>query len=378
MRRSIPALSAALLALACAAPAPAPQTIAQPSTAPTHGSEHAPAPPGGTRGTGEPAPPAPPPLRIAFGSCSDLKQPQALWDHILALEPAAFVWLGDIIYADTEDMAVMRGLYDELKAYPPYAALASRARIIGTWDDHDYGRNNAGKDYPKRAESQRELLDFLGEPADSPRRAQAGVYTSVDLGSDPFRVRVIALDTRYHRDDPGPAGDVLGAEQWAWLRAQLEGSTAAVHVLASSIQLVPEQHGFEKWANFPSARARLFALFDELAPRNLIVISGDRHFAELSRLERGPGKPALYDLTSSSMARPWRNAPLEPNRHRVGDMFWDVNFGVIEIDWAKDAPALTLEVRGRDGAAAIAHTIPLQPAPAPAPAAVQEKESTPP
>jgi alkaline phosphatase D len=346
-----------LLGVACAAPSRQPAVNeAAPIAETTQGVE--------AQSTLPPAPapatiPPPPPTRIAFGSCNDLKQPQLLWERIARLEPAAFVWLGDIVYADTEDIAAMRGLYDELKAFPAYASLAQKTRILGTWDDHDYGRNNAGKEYPKRVESQSALLDFLSEPVDSPRRLQAGVYTAVDLGSDPYRVRVILLDTRYHRDKPGPAGDVLGQEQWAWLRRQLEGSTAAVHLLVSSIQLVPEQHGFEKWSNFPSARARLLSLLDELTPRNVFVISGDRHFAELSKLERGTEKPTLYELTSSSLARPWQNAPDEPNRHRVGDMVWSVNFGLIEVDWAASPRTVRLSVQGPEGPLAIDQTVTL-------------------
>ena len=349
----------ALLAFACGAPKQPAQTAptAQMSAGPTQGSEAAaapiPAPP--------PAPaPPPPPTRIAFGSCNDVKKPQVLWEQIAGLEPTAFVWLGDIVYADTQDIAVMRRSYDELKALSAYVALTQKTRVIGTWDDHDYGGDDAGKEYPKRAESQQALLDFLDEPQDSARRTQAGVYTTVDLGTDPYRVRVILLDTRFNRDQPGPASDILGEEQWAWLRAQLEGSTAAVHILASSIQVLPEQHGFEKWANFPSAKARLLALLDELSPRNMVVISGDRHFAELSKLERGPGKAPLYDLTSSSLSKPWTKAPQELNRYRVGDVVWDVNFGLIEIDWSAAEPAIHLQIQSRNGAIGIDQLIPLE------------------
>ncbi len=283
-----------------------------------------------------------------------------LWEAIAQVAPTAFMWLGDIIYADTEDITKMRALYDELTALPAYAALSGKTRILGTWDDHDYGGDDLGREYPKRVESQQALLDFLHEPQESPRRAREGVYTTVDLGQDPHRVRVILLDTRYHRDRPGPAGDVLGEAQWAWLEAQLQGSTAAVHVLASSIQVLPEQHGFEKWSNFPSARQRLFALLDRTAPRNLIVLSGDRHFGELSKLERGAGKASLYDLTSSSLSKPWNRKPTEENRYRVGEMVWDVNFGVLEIDWRAAPAVMRLQLRSRDGALALEHVLPLE------------------
>lgn len=347
-----------LVVSACAAPEP--QVAEQPE--PAAGAEVTAAPEPKPEPPPEPPPP-PPAMRLAFGSCNDTQKPQLLWEAISAVEPAAFIWLGDIVYADTQDMSRMRKLYDELKALPAYAALTAKTRVIGTWDDHDYGGDNLGKEYPMRTESQKALLDFLDEPQDSARRTQAGVYTSADFGADPYRVRVILLDTRFNRDKPGPTGDILGEEQWAWLRAQLEGSTAAVHVLGSSIQLVPDQHGFEKWSNFPSSRARLLSLLDELHPRNLVVISGDRHFAELSRLDRGPDKPALYDLTSSSLARPWSKAPQEPNRYRVGGVVWDVNFGVIEIDWAAAEPVMHLQVHSQSDAVGIDQAVKLEPIP---------------
>ncbi len=302
---------------------------------------------------------AEPTLRIAFGSCNDLAKPQALWEPIAQLAPAAFVWLGDIVYADTDDMTKKRVLFDELAAFPAYAQLAKQTRILGTWDDHDYGFDNDGREYSKRAETQQLLLDFLGEPQDSPRRSQQGVYTSVDLGADPYRVRVILLDTRYHRDHPGPANDVLGEAQWTWLQAQLAGSTAAVNIIVSSIQVVPEQHGFEKWANFASAKQRLLALIDAAHARNTIVLSGDRHFGELSKLAR-EGHPPLYDLTSSSLSRPFGRALDEENRYRVGEtVVWDVNFGVVEIDWAQNL--LRLQLRGREGVVMLDQAIALEP-----------------
>lgn len=47
--------------------------------------------------------------------------------------------------------------------------LASFVQIIGTWDDHDYGLNDAGKEFDRKSTNQRLLLDFLDEPLDSPR-----------------------------------------------------------------------------------------------------------------------------------------------------------------------------------------------------------------
>ncbi|KAJ8747438.1 hypothetical protein K2173_007427 [Erythroxylum novogranatense] len=41
--------------------------------------------------------------------------------------------------------------------------------VIGTWDDYDYGLNDAGKEFGGKVTDQRLLLDFLDEPQDSLR-----------------------------------------------------------------------------------------------------------------------------------------------------------------------------------------------------------------
>ncbi len=39
--------------------------------------------------------------RIAFGSCNQHDGDQSMWSHIAATKPDAFVFLGDVVYADT-------------------------------------------------------------------------------------------------------------------------------------------------------------------------------------------------------------------------------------------------------------------------------------
>ena len=72
--------------------------------------------------------------RIAFGSCAEAGKPQPVWDPILARKPDLFMFLGDNIYADTRDMAVMKRKYAELAAQPGFSAPArddARRRDVG-------------------------------------------------------------------------------------------------------------------------------------------------------------------------------------------------------------------------------------------------------
>ncbi len=303
---------------------------------------------------------AAPPARgfaLAFGSCNKPALPQPMWAWVRAQKPDAWLWLGDIIYADTENIERTRSLYKQQRARPEYAALVAQTRVLGIWDDHDYGKNDAGREYPKRVESQAALLDFLDEPADSPRRQRHGTYESYEFGSENERVKVILLDGRYHRDRPGAGADTLGEEQWAWFAKELGGSTAALTIVASSYQVLPEQHSNEKWANFPRARARLFELLRTSATPGVVFVSGDRHFSELSRFQDpGIGYP-LHDLTSSGLTHSYSYLDDEANRHRVGRLYSKLNYGMVRVDW--DRRELTLETRGSDGSVPISQTIPL-------------------
>lgn len=52
---------------------------------------------------------------------------------------------------------------------PLFTLVLPISQVIGTWDDHDYGLNDAGKEFGGKITNQKLLLDFLDEPQDSPR-----------------------------------------------------------------------------------------------------------------------------------------------------------------------------------------------------------------
>lgn len=295
---------------------------------------------------------------IAFGSCSDQKRPQPLWDDIVAQKPDVWIWLGDNIYGDSESMDTLRMKYALQKSNPVYQQLRQSTPIIGVWDDHDYGVNDGGKEYPRRRESQQVMLDFFDVPANSPRRSQEGAYSSHVYGPKGQRVKVILLDGRYFRDPlkkngkenvPDPSGDILGETQWQWLEKQLTGSDADVHIIGCGIQFLAEEHVYEKWANFPTARKRLLDLLGKAKPKGAMLISGDRHIAEIAKISVPGLGYDLYDITSSGLTHVSKPHE-EPNRHRVGDMVAKLNYGLITVNWGQKPLTATVRINGDDRA----------------------------
>jgi alkaline phosphatase D len=295
--------------------------------------------------------------RIAFGSCNREYKPQLLWRPIRESKPDLWIWLGDIVYGRADDLADLARRYRIEKNQDEYKALREQCRVIGVWDDNDYGVSDGGKNNPNKVECQKLLLDFLDEPPESPRRKQAGVYASYTFGPPGKRVKIILLDGRYHRDPPGSGdADMLGAEQWQWLEQQLASDDADVTLIGSGIQVIPNEHPFEKWADFPKSRQRFLDLLSQSRARNVILLSGDRHLGEISSLN--DPRFALYEITSSGMTHHakdnlFHSFTKEKNRFRVGQNFVDLNYGLIEFDWDATPPTVTLQIRDRNNVARV-------------------------
>ncbi len=276
---------------------------------------------------------------IAFGSCNDQGKDQPLWDDILAEKPDVWIWLGDNIYGDTEDVEKLRAMYAMQKAVPEYRKLVGQTQVIGTWDDHDYGINNIGKEWGAKDTHQQALLDFLDVAEDDIRRTRNGVYTSYDIEQKGINIKIFLLDARYFRDEhafengeivPKESGTILGEDQWAWLGEELSKSTADVHIFASGIQVIPEEHRFEKWANFPNERTKLFDLIKTNDISHPIFISGDRHIGEISTLNYQ--NITLSEITSSSLTHGWSKRRPEDNKHRAGEIVYEINYGTLHIN----------------------------------------------
>ena len=303
--------------------------------------------------------------RIALGSCARQNLPQPIWEPIVAAEPDLFIFLGDNIYGDSKDMEVLRKKYAQLAAKPGFRRLRETVPILAIWDDHDYGKDDAGAEYPMKVQSQKLFLDFFNEPADSPRRKREGIYDAKVFGSKGQRVQIILLDTRYFRGPlkpkppvPGrgtrylPSEDttvtMLGETQWQWLEEQLQ-VPAEVRIIASSIQVISEEHDSEKWMNLPHERKRLYQLIYDTNAAGLIFVSGDVHRGELSSMDGGVGYP-LYDLTCSGLTQVAKvKAKDWPNRYRIGTVDWTTSFGTIEIDWDALDPVIRLQIRDEAG-----------------------------
>lgn len=314
---------------------------------------------------------------IAFGSCANQSKPQLIWNAVVASRPDLFVFLGDNIYADTTDMDVMRTRYALLGRNEGYQRLLATTPVIATWDDHDYGANDAGAEYPQKDASKQIFLDFFGEPADSARRLRdGGIYTAYTYGPPEQRIQVILLDTRWDRSplvsvnqaaatarrlrqmgpyvaNPDPSARLLGEEQWRWLAEQLR-QPASIRLIGTSIPFLQEGTGWETWSNFPAEQARLLALIRDTHANGVLFLTGDTHRAQFSKRTHDVPYP-LWEVNSSGLTEnvDWP----APDSSRLGGYYMEDNYGLLRLDWREADPEVIMEIRDVDNDLVLQNTI---------------------
>jgi alkaline phosphatase D len=239
-----------------------------------------------------------------------------------------------------------------------YLQFISNKQILGTWDDHDYGLNDGGEEYPYKRESQQLLFDFLGTSKNAPERFRDGVYNSRVINFDGNKVKVIVLDTRFFRTavtkavnskkrlQPNPYGQgtILGEAQWKWLEQELNASDAQFNVIVSSIQLVSDQHGFECWGNFPHEIDKLEKMLAASKAKGTFIISGDRHIATFSSKKIANLNYPLVDFTSSGLTHVYSSFSGEENPYQIGKVVAEKNFGLLQFDFTNNR--VIMQIRG--------------------------------
>jgi alkaline phosphatase D len=273
------------------------------------------------------------PYRLAFGSCNKQDGNQDIWNDLVHAKPAMFMWIGDSVYADATDSKHLEAQYNKLYDHPNYRKMRAAIPLIGIWDDHDYGRNNSGVENPIKKQAQQIFLNFIGEQASSNRRQQEGLYTTYDVNHDGLKIKVIMLDTRYFRGKPFQKdSDMLGAAQWTWFENVLDHTNADLHLIVSGISVLSGKlPRSEQWENFPKDMTRLFETIQKRKTKNVVFLTGDRHFAGV--LQRKVNGFPYVELMSSGINHDVKpGIPRKFMSNMYGGMAWfDKHIGLLDI-----------------------------------------------
>lgn len=299
---------------------------------------------------------------IGFGSCLTQERSMPIFNTIKDENYDLFLMIGDNVYGDSEreDLLELREAYD--KQRQNFDNLNLNFPIEAIWDDHDYGLNDAGKEYAYKEDAKELFLDFWNIPMDDVRRSRDGLYFEWIQTIDGITVQMLFLDTRFFRDALLPTDErgapgkerylphtdtsltMLGVDQWNWLEEKMNIQVDH-RIIVSSIQFLAMGHGWEAWKTLPHERQKLIDIIDQSSSDNVLILSGDRHRAGLYQLTTNSNKN-IIEMTSSSLNLSFANDE-EAGPLRVGPTFVQENYGEILLN--KTSNSLIVNLKDNQG-----------------------------
>ena len=291
--------------------------------------------------------------KYGLGSCLDQRFEQEIWSSIKKEHIDGFIFLGDNVYGDTPNgkLTKMKKAYAMQKTKLP-KWLMNDKEILSIWDDHDFGLNDGGGDYPFKRDAEKMFLNFWNISNEDPRRNRDGVYFKQTNEIEGITVEIIGLDTRYFRSklkgkknaykqNNDLKATILGQNQWSWLEESIYNSSADIIMILSSIQILATNHPYEKWANFPLERKKLLKLITNASKdKTIIAVSGDRHRSGIYQNEN------FVEITSSSLNKP-ASKNIETDPLLIGKTYPIKNFGTINIEPSKNK--MTVSIHDQNG-----------------------------
>ena len=280
-------------------------------------------------------------IKFIFGSCSNQNKLMPHWNYINSYKPDYLILLGDNVYGDfnNSDATNLQNAYKVLDNDKYFRLLKETTDIFSIWDDHDYGKNDGGKNWIYKEKAKKLFLDFYNVNENDERRKREGLYKSWEINNS-VKIKVIALDTRYFKDeftinrninikkkyvsDYNNKKTILGKKQWNWVSNEFN-TDYDILIILSSIQILSKNHGWEKWNNFPHERNKIINLIKN-SKRPTIILSGDRHVGGIYKLN-----DKIYEITSSSFNQSEFNL-IENDQLLIGKIITKNNFGFMKIN----------------------------------------------
>lgn len=261
------------------------------------------------------------------------------------------VWLGDNVYYlgkqyTSYDAMFIRNLrvrnyflllQDFMAKQPNYAI----------WDDHDYGWNDADKNFPLKDTAMKVFKGFWPNPETEVDSVPCNYFTYKYYDSEFFMT-----DDRYYRDPEGDTtGAFLGSAQLKWLEEKLKASTAAFKFICIGSQVLNDCYYGESYAKYPVERNKLLDFIVDNKIGGVIFLTGDKHYSELSKREwKGY---TFYDFTSSPLT-----SPTVPVKHLKGYYnpyclpskgYFKKNYGKLAVTGPVGNRVCRMEIYGKAG-----------------------------
>lgn len=262
-----------------------------------------------------------------------------IFNHIAKMHPNFFLWLGDNVYLREPDWNTRAGIYHRYthdRKIPELQEMLATTHNYAIWDDHDYGTNDADKSFWNKNETFNAFKLFWANPSYG-----VGDMNSATTFFNWSDCDFFLLDNRMFRDPNKRIAEnksEIGEEQLQWLFNNLVNSYGTFKFVVMGGQFLSTSGMYEAYSNngFEAERRRIIDFIYKQKIKNVIFITGDVHFSEVSVLKKR-NQPTIWDITSSPLTSgPNINGSSQPNSLRVPESVIMVrNFTMIEVTGKK-------------------------------------------
>lgn len=260
-------------------------------------------------------------VQFVLGSCiSDHHRfkhiSQEIWTQVSQLQPDFLLLAGDNVYVDSRDHVSNKkkvSTFDLWQRYfdsareTPLFKLKTLIPTLATWDDHDFGKNNADKTFHNKWQARKVFNAIFQGPAID--RILSKDEQNIYFEFKGFGQRFFLLDNRFFREPPVSTKKYgyFGYKQRQWLKSQLGQKNMPTWVAAGSQFFSPAfklKSGQQVNESFLTDYPNSFKGFiDDLKSISspVVFLSGDVHFSEIMTIEDSFLGYKTYELTSSPM-----------------------------------------------------------------------------
>lgn len=261
------------------------------------------------------------------------------------------VWLGDNVYYIGKDYRSYDNMFArQLKIRNSFITLSEFLRNqpnYAIWDDHDYGWNDADRTFPLKDTAMKVFKGFWPNNFDHGDTVPGIYYTFRKYDAQFFMT-----DDRWYLDPVGDsAASFLGEAQLEWLERELKKSDATFKFICVGSQVLNDSWYGDSYAKYSVERNKLLDYIVENKIGGVIFLTGDRHYAELSK--RDWKGYTFYDFTSSPFT-----SPIIYTKHLRGyrndysiesTIFYKKNFGQINITGPEGNRVCQMALYGKGG-----------------------------
>jgi alkaline phosphatase D len=308
-----------------------------------------------------------PDFTVAFGSCNYINEESVdrpgkgygsgyqIFESIHSKKPNIMLWGGDNVYLREADWDSKTGIYHRYthsRSIKELQPLLASSQNFAIWDDHDFGPNDGDRSFYFKYETQNAFKNFWANKTyGTDANQKEGIYSTFNWGDAQF----FLLDDRFFKspnDRLTGEKTIIGTTQFEWLIDALSSSKATFKVIVIGGQVINPTARFENYENYPKEKQKLLSEIEANKIKGVLFLTGDRHFSELSKLNRENNYP-LYDWTVSPLTSGVGNSYKDDvNKNRVeGSLFAQNNFGILSFSGNKANRQLKLtlfDVQGKE------------------------------